>query len=168
MTLCLPPLLRDTLGGERVPSLRAIQDTTLSFAFQGHPRHGRAGRRSAGVGRQRQQLQLALDRALRSAHQPVDHVNADAHPPQFGGRRALVLLQHGGQAIRTHGVGRVPVRRRSHRSRLGHRLGHAFAVQVHRHVCMIAVVDLQQLAVEQFRTVSLIAQLATGVLFFSF
>lgn len=135
---------------------------------QGHTRHGGAGRRLAGAGRQRQQLEPALDGTVRPADQPVDHVDADADAPELGGRRAAVLLQHGRQADDRRGGrgerrargGGWPVRGRRH-GRFGHRVRHPLAVQVDGHVRMIAVVDLQRLAVEQFRTFSLVAQLVT-------
>lgn len=69
-------------------------DYNTRFA-QGHARHGGAGRRAASVGRQRQQLEPALDRAVRPADQPMDDVDADADAPEFGGRRAALLFQHG-------------------------------------------------------------------------
>lgn len=133
---------------------------------QGHARHGGTGRRVAGAGRQRQQLEPALDGTVRPADQPVDNVDADADAPELGGRRAAVLLQHGRQADDGRGGrgqrrarcgrgGRWPVR-----GRFGHRVRHPLAVQVDGHVRMIAVVDLQRLAVEQFRTFSLVAQLS--------
>uniref|UniRef100_A0A2S2R3H4 Uncharacterized protein n=1 Tax=Sipha flava TaxID=143950 RepID=A0A2S2R3H4_9HEMI len=130
---------------------------------QGHSRHGGAGRRFAGAGRQRQQLEPALDGTVRPADQPVDHVNADADAPKLGGRRDAVLFQHGRQADdrgrggrgeRRPGDGGRPVR-----GRFGRRIRHPLAVQVDGHVRMIAVVDLQRLAVEQYRTFSLVAQL---------
>lgn len=136
--------------------------------FQGHSRHGRDGRRTARARRQRQQLEPALDRAVRSADQQVDNVDGDADAPELGGRRVAVLLQHGLEAhhVRGHGAGRSgrrarwPVRRLDGRFRRG--VCHAFSVQVNGHVRMIAVVDLQRLAVEQFRTFSLVAKLASS------
>lgn len=131
---------------------------------QGHPRHGRTGRRAAGARRQRQQLEPALDRAVRSPDQQVDNVDADADAPELGGRRSAVLLQHGRQADgRRRRRHRHPERgRRDGDRRFGHGVRHQFAVQVHGHVRMIAVVDHQRLAVEQrrrFRTFSLVAKL---------
>lgn len=121
--------------------------------FQGHARYGRVRRRSARAGRQRQQLEPALDRALRSAYQPVDHVDANADAPELSGRRSAVLFQHGRQAddgrggrhrgwncARRNNARRPMWRRR--RDRLGHGLRHPLAVQVDRHVRMIAVVDI--------------------------
>lgn len=132
---------------------------------QGHSRHGRTGRRAAGARRQRQQLEPALDRAVRSPDQQVDDVDADADAPELGGRRSAVLLQHGRQADgrRRRRVRRPERGRRDgDRRRFGHGVRHQFAVQVHGHVRMIAVVDHQRLAVEQprrFRTFSLVAKL---------
>lgn len=134
---------------------------------QGHTRHGGAGRGSAGTRRKRQQFQPALDGTVWSADQPVDHVDADADAQEFRGRRFAVLLQHGRQTDNGRSLhfrdgagchaGR-PVRWRRH---FGHGVRHPFAVQVYRHVRMITVVDLQLLAVEQFRTFSLVAKLAS-------
>lgn len=132
---------------------------------QGHSRHGGAGRRVARAGRQRQQLEPALDGTVRPADQPVDHVDADADAPQLGGCRAAVLLQHGRQADDRGRGGRGERRARRDgrpvRGRFGRRVRHPLAVQVDGHVRMIAVVDLQRLAVEQYRTLSLVAQLVT-------
>lgn len=132
--------------------------------LQGHSRHGRTGRRAAGARRQRQQLEPALDRAVRSPDQQVDNVDADADAPELGGRRSAVLLQHGREADgRRRRRDRHPERgRRDGDRRFGHGVRHQFAVQVHGHVRMIAVVDHQRLAVEQqrrFRTFSLVAKL---------
>lgn len=136
--------------------------------LQGHPRHGRTGRWAVGARRQRQQLEPALDRAVRSPDQQVDNVDADADAPELGGRRCAVLLQHGRQADgrrRRRRRERHPERgRRDGDRRFGHGVRHQFAVQVHGHVRMIAVVDHQRLAVEQqrrFRTFSLVAKLKT-------
>lgn len=109
---------------------------------QGHARHGRTGRRAAGAGRQRQQLEPTLDRTVRPANQPVDNVDADADAPQLGGRRAPVLLQHGRQADVVgrridRATGGRPARRRRpvRRHPVGRRVRQPFAVQVHRRLC---------------------------------
>lgn len=104
----------------------------------------------------------------------MDNVDADADAPELGGSRSPVLLQHGRQADDGRQRWDHKCRRRHEwKRRDGGRqfwngVRHKFAVQVHRHVRMIAVVDHQWLAVEQqqqqqrFRTFSLVAKLETA------
>lgn len=85
----------------------------------------------------------------------MDNVDADADAPELGGRRSTVLFQHGRQADdgrqrRDHKCRRRHERKRRDGGRqFWNGVRHKFAIQVHRHVRMIAVVDHQLLAVEQ-------------------